>query len=164
MNIFVPYPDVKRNAEMLDDLRLSKMVLESAQMLCAALRRHGGGDDDLYRISHANHPCTIWTGDTRSNFMYLVRLGRAIERERLERLMNPSKSILMVEHCAKFKGDIPTGKLTPFVNCTSDFKSTSDVHEAYQNQMGLKWSKDVREPNWRFRGPPPFYNGWDMSN
>lgn len=160
MNIFVPYPDETRNAQMLDDLRLSKMVVESAQMLSAALHRHGHPGTDIYKESYPKHPCTLWAGETRSNFMYLVKLGRAIEKERMFRDMNPSKSFKIVEICGSFKSLIPRGNLTPFVNCTSDFKNIPDVHEAYQKQMAVKWFNDIRKPRWLYRHAPEIYQGW----
>lgn len=164
MNIFVPYPNIKFNATVLDDLRLNKMVLENAQMLHAVLHRYGVTNDDypnLYRLSHANHPCTRWAGNTRSNFEYVIDLAAHMERERLRRGFNPHKSATRCNEVKQFVPIIPEGELTPHPNCTSDFKHITDVHEAYRKQLTKKWREDGKQPVWSRRDPPLIYEGWD---
>ena len=64
MNIFVPYPDSMKCAEALDDLRLNKMILETAQLLSTAARFHGYVGN-VYGSTHINHPCSVWARQTR---------------------------------------------------------------------------------------------------
>ena len=61
MNIFITSFNSKEAASHLDDLRLNKMILETAQLLSSAYRNLFGDDDLLYKDTHFNHPCAIWT-------------------------------------------------------------------------------------------------------
>lgn len=55
------------------------MILESAQMLCTVL--DGLGLDAPYRPTHAKHPCTLWAGESLSNWRWLRRLALALGGE-----------------------------------------------------------------------------------
>lgn len=55
------------------------MILESAQMLCAAVILSGGTAP--YKLSHKNHPCTQWVVNSRSNAIWLRELAYGLERE-----------------------------------------------------------------------------------
>src|SRR4029077_5191734 len=50
MNIFATSPDPIRSAQALDDFRLNKMIVESCQILSAALHITGRGTPDLYQL------------------------------------------------------------------------------------------------------------------
>ena len=69
MNIFVlhPMPDVA--ARMQCDKHVSKMTLETAQMLCTVINELGGTSP--YKSAHVNHPCSVWARQTMGNFMWL---------------------------------------------------------------------------------------------
>lgn len=155
MNIFVPYPNAKRNAEMLDDLRLNKMIVESSQMLCSALHRYGV-EDIPYKNSYPKHPCTLWAGDTHGNAQYLYNLARWMLEERKLRGFGPHKCSGVLDFVSKNLSSIVRGPTTPFVNCTADYKWLP-VHAAYKFQMCKKWDEDVKRPKWTRRGPPGFY-------
>ena len=68
MNIFVLDLDVKKCAEYHVDKHVVKMILESAQLLCGV--HHIVSPDNVnipYKLSHKNHPCSIWTRKSLSN-------------------------------------------------------------------------------------------------
>ncbi|OPL18422.1 MAG: hypothetical protein AVO35_05565 [Candidatus Aegiribacteria sp. MLS_C] len=79
MNIFVLDRDVRRCSMYHSDRHVVKMVLESAQMLCTVL--HGKGIDAPYRPTHEHHPCTLWTGRSLSNWLWLRDLALALNEE-----------------------------------------------------------------------------------
>jgi len=60
MNIFVVSPDTMECAKALDDLRLNKMIIETAQLLSTAMRVQGYTGNDIYKSTHVNHPCAVW--------------------------------------------------------------------------------------------------------
>ena len=62
---------------MMCDKHVVKMILETNQMLSTCMR---GGKDMIapYRSTHAKHPCTLWTGESRQNWNWLVRHSRAL--------------------------------------------------------------------------------------
>jgi hypothetical protein len=163
MNIFVPYPEIIASVRALDDLRLNKMILEDAQMLCDALRARGVDNKKfprMYKKFNPKHSCTIWAGSTSENFKWLVRHGAHLEIERLLRGMKRHKSLQIISKCLDFLPVIPKGDLQPFVNCTKDYKHIEDVHEAYRRQLQLKWFCDEEKPVWSNREIPEFYRGW----
>lgn len=57
MNIFVLDRDPYIAASMMCDAHVVKMVLESCQLLSTHDRLHGDCSEDLYRPTHAFHPC-----------------------------------------------------------------------------------------------------------
>lgn len=79
MNIFVVDTCPQVSAQSLCDKHISKMAVESTQMLVSAMRRHGATDADVpltksgtpHKGGYAHHPCTVWAGDSASNFMWL---------------------------------------------------------------------------------------------
>lgn len=79
MNIFVLDLDIPRCAQYHCDRHVSKMILESVQILCTAL--HLKGLDTPYRPTHAKHPCVHWAGESYDNFTWLAQLARALNGE-----------------------------------------------------------------------------------
>ena len=86
MNIFVLHTDPCVAARMHCDKHVPKMCVEAAQMMASALRRHGATDDIMpltksgtpYKGGYAHHPCTVWAGDSRANFMWLTQHAVAL--------------------------------------------------------------------------------------
>ncbi|MBD3278839.1 MAG: hypothetical protein GF388_11115 [Candidatus Aegiribacteria sp.] len=79
MNIFVLDRDIAKCAMYHSDRHVVKMVLESAQMLCTVL--HENGMNAPYKPTHRNHPCTLWTGRSLSNWLWLRNLALALNDE-----------------------------------------------------------------------------------
>jgi hypothetical protein len=69
LNIFVTNKNPQLCAEFLDDKRVVKMCLESAQMLSTAINLNGGNAP--YKSTHINHPCNKWVRQSRSNYIWL---------------------------------------------------------------------------------------------
>ena len=89
MNIFVLDENPFTAAQCMDDVRVPKMCVESAQMMASALRRHGATDEQMpltkagkpYKGGYKHHPCTVWAGDSRANFQWLARHAQALLTE-----------------------------------------------------------------------------------
>lgn len=79
MNIFVLDRHVKKCAQYHCDQHVSKMILESAQIMCTAL--HKMGFTTPYRPTHGKHPCILWVEESYSNFIWLVQLAFALNTE-----------------------------------------------------------------------------------
>lgn len=79
MNIFILDNDVSKCAMYHCDKHVVKMILESAQMLSTVIRE--SGIDCGYKITHLNHPCTIWTRESLSNWKWLRNLVEALNQE-----------------------------------------------------------------------------------
>lgn len=154
MNIFATSPDPIKSAIALDDKRVVKMIVESAQLLSAAVRHHGV--DVGYKYTHANHPCGVWARDSFHNYRWLSThaLWLCEIYGTLFRRKHSTQDVLW--ELDEYASVIPDGPLTPFPNCT-DYKGLDDVHEAYRRQMCVKWDSDWRKPTWKGREPPDWY-------
>lgn len=79
MNIFFVDRDPIQAARMLADAHIGKMMLESTQMLANAYYLPEALDvppnkknGQLYKQSHLNHPCSIWTLSSLNNWAWLI--------------------------------------------------------------------------------------------
>ena len=90
MNIFMVDKDPNKCAQALDSLRLNKMILETAQLLSTAYRYMWLADgqaphEDLYKVTHLNHPCSIWARKSAHYYVWLVSYFKALHDEWLHR-------------------------------------------------------------------------------
>lgn len=151
MNIFVTDPDPINSAFVLDDKRVIKMALESAQLMSTAINLCGGNSP--YKTTHQNHPCAIWTRQTSSNYWWLFEHYKALCQAYYDRFGKRHKTLDYICEWENGVYLIPKNELTPFQNCT-EFKDISNVHEAYRVQMCKKWKTDKRIPKWTNAKPP----------
>ncbi|MBI3447011.1 MAG: hypothetical protein HY055_17005 [Magnetospirillum sp.] len=79
MNIFFLDRDPLVAAQLHSDQHVVKMVLETAQILCAALFRHGIAAP--YKPTHARHPSVLWAGDSLCHWQWTRRLGLELGAE-----------------------------------------------------------------------------------
>lgn len=74
MNIFFLDRSSKRAAELLYRKHLTKMIVESTQLLCNAIPDHMRNDSKapkLFKQTHMNHPCSVWVRESMQNFGWL---------------------------------------------------------------------------------------------
>ena len=131
MNIFVLDNDPVKAAQCMDAVRVRKMIIESGQMMRAALGRHGMTESDCrqfgiltksgnpWSITHKNHPCTLWAMQTAGNYRYAYSLYCAMLDEytyRYGKVHGASK-----HREALYTGEeyIPEGWQTPHPQCFS---------------------------------------------
>jgi hypothetical protein len=149
MNIFFLDFDVKKCAEYHCDKHVVKMILETAQLLCSA--HHVTGGSAPYKLSHKNHPCSIWTRKSLSN--YLCELGLELSKEYTYRYGKRHKSQDVIEWCLINKPNIPDIGFTEPAMAMPDEYKVKSVVESYRNYyMGAKsgfavW-KNREKPFW----------------
>lgn len=152
MNIFVTSKCPIESASYLDTIRLNKMISESAQLLCSALRHYEIAVP--YKKSHQNHPAAVWCRATRSNYMWLWNHFDALWAEMFRRRGTIHKSGTHKQFLFDAAIHIPDGELTPFVNCAANaklgisYKHIEDTCLAYQLYLSDRWETDKREPTW----------------
>ena len=83
MNIFVIDPDPTAAAQRLPDKHVTKMILESAQMLSIVFSDHYWGIGEVMKVdgtpfktakgAFKNHPCTIWAAASINNCAWLIQ-------------------------------------------------------------------------------------------
>jgi hypothetical protein len=158
MNIFATSPDPEESACALDDLRVAKMMMETAQLMSTAVRIVFERDVDIYKIAYRNHPCAVWARENKENFAWLRAHGRALVKEYHRRGgFKYRNTVRVIRHCSLYLPYFPSGKLQPNVNCTPH-KDIKDVHEAYRITMVEKWKNDrVRTIDWE--KPHPRWTG-----
>lgn len=154
MNIFVTDPSPKESAKFLDDKRVNKMILESAQILSTALRQCGYVGSDIYKSTHVNHPSCIWARTTRSNYLWLLDHFKNLYEQKIKRTNKGHKSFDLYGILNDNAQLIPEGDLTPFVNCAANnslgisYKHLTNVFDAYKLYLNDRWELDVKTPTW----------------
>lgn len=160
MNIFLTSKNPIEAARHLDDLRLNKMILETAQILSQAFRVLYFDSDELYKDTHINHPCCVWARENEDNFTWLFLYFRELAIEkfcRSKKLHASWKKIgqFIDDNCDVSCRKINIEKINFNFNCT-DFKN-NEVTDAYRKQLIQKWSCDKKDPTWKKREFPDFY-------
>lgn len=156
MNIFAISPDPKQCAQALDDRRLVKMVLETAQLLSAAARTQPHlapamtEAEQLYRATHLNHPVTLWVASSRSNFTWTRHLLEELLREYTHRYGKSHAS----ERIARLLGPPDADPPPPHSWCNCTPNPDLSVFAAYRATLRQKWAADTCPPTWRNRGAP----------
>lgn len=148
MNIFILDEDVKVSASYHCDQHVNKMILEAAQILCAVNIKAGLAAP--YKLTHANHPCTIWAGKSLENYLYTMDYALWLNEEAKKRYNRSSdhKSWLVIESLEFPKFDVQ--ELTPFAKCVADeFKDISNPVEAYR-----KYYKTKSFSEWKYSEKP----------
>mgnify|MGYP000607032860 CR=1 FL=1 len=100
MNIFFLDDDIKKCAQYHCDKHVVKMILETAQLLCGVHHMIDQVTDQVpYKLSHKNHPCSIWSRESLSNYLYLCELGLELCYEYTYRYGKKHKSQSVIEWC-----------------------------------------------------------------
>lgn len=162
MNIFLTNSDPKQCARELDDKRVNKMILETAQMLSTALQTINPKIFEkvgLYKPTHANHPANLWIRETRSNYLWALKYMQELLKIKFLATGKGHKSSDLIPLFKKYSFIIPEGELTPFTNCAAnktvglDYKDL-EVHEAYKKYLNERWKLDKIPPTWKNRKEP----------
>ena len=141
MNIFYLDECPDKAARLQYNKHVVKMILESAQMLCAAHHILGDPDDVPYKLAHKNHPSTIWVRSSHMHYRYLYDLFVALCDEYTYRYgkQHASDRQLRVP-LAKAPDNIPQVAWNPPPQCMpEEYKMTSSVlayRKYYINDKG----------------------------
>ena len=161
MNIFISDVDPVKSAINLDDKRVNKMILESAQMLCTALHLNDASHLAKYKTTHANHPSNVWVREGRENYNWLLQHMKALSDEYTFRTGKVHKTYReLYGDLAKGAEFIPDKSLTPFANCAArqdmgiNYKHLDDVPMAYRLYLIDRWERDKLVPKWTNRSRP----------
>lgn len=160
MNIFAPDPCPIISAQSLDDVRLRKMNIETAQLLCTALRMRYGFNDVPYKNSHIHHPLVHWLLRSSGNIRWLFHHGIALYDENRFRSGKQHKSGLVTMGLVSYIVQLPEEEMTPMPNCARnkslgiDFTHIENLNEAYRLYLAARWPGDKRPPIWTKRGAP----------
>ena len=149
MNIFKLDESPVVSAKYACDKHVVKMILESAQMLCAV---HPEGTAP-YKRSFYNHPCTKWVRESARNYEWLLLHAYALCDEYTRRYGKVHKTEEVIEWCDNNRPELPNIGLTKQPTCMPDYCKTESVVESYRkyyiNEKAkfAKW-KDGNVPFW----------------
>ena len=146
MNIFVLDENPVDAAKAMDCVRVPKMVVESAQMMASALRRHGATDEQMpltksgtpYKGGYHHHPCTVWAGDSEANFIWLARhaIELCVQYEnrfgKVHACRDPIHLMIGLIFLFADKYPSPKAALTPFAQAMPDEYKDDDPVVAYR--------------------------------
>jgi len=165
MNLFMLDYNIAKSAKCLDDRRLNKMVTETAQLMCAGIASFKIKPAPPYKITHANHPLTVWTTTNKNNLVYLAyyidRLNQEydVRKSHNRQHMAYTKLLPHIETLKRFSIDPDM----TFVNCAAhaeyglNFKHMEDVEQAYRLYITQRWRIEIEggyKPIFTNRLPP----------
>jgi hypothetical protein len=156
MNIFLLDWDVKKCAQYHCDKHVVKMILETAQLLCGVHHTTNSTNQVPYKLSHKNHPCSIWARESITNYLYLCELGLELCEEYTYRYGKRHKSQDVIEWCVTNKAQICDKGLTKPALAMPDEYKVEDVIQSYRNYYnGAKsdfaiW-KNRETPEWFYK-------------
>lgn len=159
MNIFITYSDPKESARVLDDKRIGKMIIEAAQMLCAAHRVIGTTlpNEALYKLTHENHPCNVWLRESAANYKWLLMHYHALNGEYWKRFEKPHACLMKFLKTINVlpEYDCKTATITTkFPNCAKnkslgiDYTDINNVPLAYRRYLTERWDTAKVKPKW----------------
>lgn len=151
MNIFVLGETPQESAYDQCDRHVVKMVLETAQLLCAAYPE----GEAPYKRTHYNHPCGVWTRESSANYEWLLDHGDALADEYTRRYGKRHKSQDVIDWCRDGMStlDFPSHLPTPHAQCMPDEYKHENVVEAYRRYYVedkaymAEWN-NTRSPGW----------------
>lgn len=172
MNIFAVSPDPAVCAAALDDRRLNKMIVETAQIICNAYllnyARRGFSTHRMpYRPFNPGHPVVKWAASDEANLLWTRRLFSALAYERSLRM--PEKpvhaSVTKMGRALQLVDSVTAnaGNPTSFCNCAANdslgisFRHLSDTHAAYRAYLRARWRTAKRPVRFTRRPPPTFF-------
>ena len=139
MNIFYLDKCPKKAAQVQYNKHVVKMILESAQMLCAAHHVLGSKLNIPYKIAHKNHPSTIWTRECAANYSWLYEHMRALGDEYTKRYNKIHMSITKCKYLWRFPNDIPRTEFTQPPQCMPDkYKDKCSIQAYWNYYIGEK--------------------------
>lgn len=151
MNIFVLDKNPKRAAQMLCDKHISKMILESAQMLCTC--NNEKGNIAPYKSTHKNHPCSKWVMSSLGNYNWLLNHSLEICKEFNRRYKKIHKSCNVIKWCEKNKPNFKINKRTAFVQAMPKEYKQKNAVKAYREYY---LHEKLRFCKWRCSKKPKF--------
>lgn len=155
MNIFYVDKNPEKAAKALCDKHIVKMVLESAQMMCAPFEKGSAP----YRRTHFNHPSTKWARKSKEHYTWLATHAMALCLEYTRRYGRVHKSQAVITWCVENmdKLNFPTeGFEQPPQAMPFEYQSNNSVlsyRKYYQGEKKriAKWKNRRKPPAWWFK-------------
>jgi len=182
MDIFILHENPKEAAIMHCERHILKMIIEHTQMLAAAYyhtigisrkkeiaenqekvsqlfkgfpRKDEDGNDKPYAITHVNHPCTVWTRESLTNFNWLLDCTKYMCEEFTYRYGGKHSVEFIIDWMYENPPNLKDIGLTEFAQAMPDVYKSDSATEAYRKYyaykttyMKVNWKLEERIPNW----------------
>ena len=139
MNIFYLDESPVIAAKVQYNKHVVKMILESAQMLCAAHHVLGSKLDIPYKLAHKNHPSTIWVRENSIHYDWLYFHMQALGFEYTKRYGKEHMSITKCRHLHVHPENIPHEPFEQPPQCMPDeYKDKCSIKAYWNYYIGEK--------------------------
>lgn len=117
------------------DKHVIKMILETCQLLCSAVHMTNAYEPP-YKLTHKNHPSSIWTRESINNYKWLCELGKELCYEYTFRYGKIHKCQEYIENLSENPPPLPTYPFTPPPKVMPDiYKLCDDPVLSYRNYI-----------------------------
>lgn len=138
MQIFILDENIQKNVEYYADKHIVKILTEVCQILSTIYRinKKDNIPEFIYKITHKNHPCTLWAGKSKENWQYTVNIAECLYNEYQYRYNKPDKhqkAKRIIEYLKTNNIDLPEFNLTPFAQAIPEKYKEENAISAYRN-------------------------------
>lgn len=156
MNIFFLSFCPREAAQMQCDKHVVKMVLETAQLLCSVHYYRGQCSPEAvpYKLTHKNHPCSIWARKSVRNYEWLMQHFRALLDEYTLRYGKQHKCEGVYSWLVDNPPMLPDFGFTKPATAMPDEHKSSCIVESYRayyksaKAYMAVWNKQRQAPEW----------------
>lgn len=156
MNIFYLHENPIIAAQHHCDKHVVKMILETAQMLSTAHRVLDNVEtDNIYKLTHKNHPSSIWVRESSENYKWSYELFIGLLNEYTFRYNKIHKSSRLIDYLKYTPKNISNKKfIEPPLAMPDEYKSNSTIesYRKYYNKEKLSFAR------WTKRNKPAWIN------
>ena len=168
MQLFILSLNHKECAEFMIDKHVSKIIIEAVQMLSSAKRIIDPNDpntsyDELYKITHVNHPVTIWIRQSLDNYQWTLDMIEAMHNEWKFRYDHPLEKIHASYKIAQKLSlwrpradQFPVVGLTPFAQAIPDIYKSDNPVNSYRKYYQSEEKQKIA--TWKKRSKPKWYH------
>ena len=151
MNIFLPFDNINKSVEALDDKRLIKQILECYQIYTMSIKSSYSKHPVVEH--YKNYPFFVVRYALAACGEYKYRFGKEHEYEKFF----IDEFSRHVQNARQDDWDIPffyAEYSKTNVNC---IRTTNNVPELFKVKLTQKWINDMQKPKWTKREQPEFY-------
>ncbi len=171
MNIFYTNPIPKYCAREHCATHVNKMIVEYAQLMSTAQQLLGNPSEDVYAVTHANHPSCKWVMASTRHYMWLFKCWQELLLMYKRKSGKDHASSVLRKHLLQPPPKLSNnGFVPPYPACgeyinnlvTSGDLSVRDAYRMYLNNKFKEWAvrTDKRQifVNWYYDTPSWYTN------
>lgn len=154
MNLFYLDRDIIKCAEAHVDKHVVKMITEYNQLMSTTCHLLGFGSDEIYKLTHKNHPTAIWVRSSKEHFEYLLKLNRCLAAEYTYRYGKVHAGERLFPYFEQHKELMVSSGWTEPPQCMPEDCKQYDIVEAYRMYY-VKWKQHIAK--WKNRDVPDWF-------